>query len=132
MDLTKTNFIYPPSCVTSSRAFLKEQPGTVERFQKAYVEAIRLFKKDRQFAERLYAKTYRETDPKVIKKTVEVYADLLKPVPHVPDQGIRLVVQELARRRPLPNDFVARVERFRDNAPLEKLAKEDWIQQLNR
>jgi len=132
VDLTKTNFIYPPSCVTSSRAFLKEQPGTVERVLKAYVEAIRLIKKDRQFAERLYAKTYRETDSRVIKKTVEVYADLFKLLPYVPDQGIKLVVQELAQRRPLPNHFVSRVEQFRDNGPLEKLAKEDWIEQLYR
>jgi len=130
VDLTKTNFVYPPSCVTSSRAFLKEQPGTVERFLKAYAEAISVFKKDRQFAERLYATAYRETDSRVIKKTVEVYADLFKPVPCVPDQGIKLVVQELAQRRPLPTDFVSRVEQFRDNGPLEKLAKEDWIKQL--
>ena len=132
VDLTKTNFIYPPSCVTSSRAFLKEQPGTVERVLKAYVEAIHLLKTDRQFAERLYAKIYRETDSRMIKKTVEVYADLFKPLPYVPDQGIKFVVQELAQRRPLPNHFVSRVEQFRDNGPLEKLAKEGWIAQLYR
>ena len=40
----------------------------MERVLKAYVEAIRLFKKDRVFAERVYAKTYRETDPKMIKR----------------------------------------------------------------
>jgi NitT/TauT family transport system substrate-binding protein len=66
VDLSKTNFVYPPSCVTSSRAFLREQPGTVERVLKAYVEAIHRLKKDRVFAERVYAKTYRETDPKVM------------------------------------------------------------------
>jgi len=131
VDLTKTNFIYPPSCVTGSRAFLREQPTTVERLLKAYVEAIRLFKKDREFAERLYAKVYRETDSKVIKKTVEVYADLFKPVPYVPDEGIRVVVQELAQRRPLPKEF-SRTEQFRDNGPLEKLVKEGWVDQLYR
>ena len=46
VDLTKTNFVYPPSCVTSSRAFIKEQPGTVEQFLKAYLEAIRRLKRD--------------------------------------------------------------------------------------
>ena len=103
---------------------MKEQPATVDRVLKAYVEAIRLLKKDRQFAERLYAKIYRETDAKVIKKTVEVYAELFKAMPYVPDPGIKLVAQELAQRRPLPNDFASRVEQFRDNGPLEKLAKE--------
>jgi NitT/TauT family transport system substrate-binding protein len=132
VDLSKTNFVYPPSCVTSSRAFLREQPGTVERVLKAYVEAIHRLKKDRVFAERVYAKTYRETDLKIIKKTVEVYADLFKSVPYVPDQGIDVVVKQLAQRRPLPKGFVSRAEQFRDNGPLEKLVKEGWIDQLYR
>jgi NitT/TauT family transport system substrate-binding protein len=131
VDLTKTTFIYPPSCVTSSRAFLKEQPGTVDRVLKAYVEAIRLFKKDRGFAERLYAKVYREDDLKAIRKTVEVYADLFKPVPYVPDQGINVVVQQLGQRRPLPKEL-SRLDQFRDNGPLEKLVKEGWVDQLYR
>ena len=130
VDLSKTNFVYPPSCVTSSRAFLKEQPGTVERVLKAYVEAIRRFKKDPEFAERVYAKTYRESDSKAVKKMVEVYGELFKPVPYVPDQGINVVVQELALRRPLSKEFVNRADQFRDNRPLEKLAKEGWIDQL--
>ena len=130
VDLSKTNFVYPPSCVTSSRTFLREQPGTVERVLKAYVEAIHRLKKDRVFAERVYAKTYRETDPKIIKKTVEVYADLFKSVPYVPDQGIDVVVKQLAQRRSLPKGFVSRAEQFRDNGPLEKLVKEGWIDQL--
>jgi NitT/TauT family transport system substrate-binding protein len=132
VDLSKTNFVYPPSCVTSSRAFLREQPGTVERVLKAYIEAIHRLKKDRVFAEQVYAKTYRETDPKIIKKTVEVYADLFKSVPYVPDQGIDVVVKQLAQRRPLPKGFVRRAEQFRDNGPLEKLVKEGWIDQLYR
>jgi NitT/TauT family transport system substrate-binding protein len=132
VDLSKTNFVYPPSCVTSSRAFLREQPGTVERVLKAYIEAIHRLKKDRVFAEQVYAKTYRETDPKIIKKTVEVYADLFKSVPYVPDQGIDVVVKQLAQRRPLPKGFVSRAEQFRDNGPLEKLVKEGWIDQLYR
>jgi ABC-type nitrate/sulfonate/bicarbonate transport system substrate-binding protein len=115
--------------VTSSRAFLRDQPATIERFLKSYVEGIRLFKKDRTFAERLYSKIYRETDTRVIKKTVDVYTELFKPVPYVPDQGVKVVMQELAQRRPLPKEL-NRVDQFRDNGPLEKLVREGWIDQL--
>ena len=132
VDLSKTNFVYPPSCVTSSRAFIKEQPGTVEQFLKAYLEAIRRLKRDRAFAERVYAKAYRESDVKIIKKTVEVYADLFKSVPSVPDQGIDVVVKQLAQQRPLPKGSGTRAEQFRDNGPLEKLVKEGWVDQLYR
>src|SRR6476659_7643398 len=127
VDLSKTNLVYPPSCVTSTRAFIKEQPGTVEQLLKAYLEGIRRLKRDRVFAERDSAKASRESDPRIIKKTIEVYTDLFKSAPSVPDQGIDIVIKELAQQRPLPKGFTARPEQFRDNAPLEKLVKEGWV-----
>jgi len=36
IDLSKTDLKYPPSCVGSSRAFVRRNPNTVERFLKAY------------------------------------------------------------------------------------------------
>ncbi|HEU5314235.1 MAG TPA: ABC transporter substrate-binding protein, partial [Candidatus Udaeobacter sp.] len=47
LDLSKTDFVYPASCVVSSRAFIKENPRVVDRFLRAYVESIHLIKKDR-------------------------------------------------------------------------------------
>lgn len=60
----------------------------------------------------------------------EVYAEFFKTAPPVSDQGIQVVVQGLAQQRPLPKDFAIRLDQFRDNGPLEKLAKESWIEQL--
>jgi hypothetical protein len=57
---------------------------------------------------------------------VEVYADLFKPVPYVPDQGIDVVVKQTAQWRPLPKEFLSRPEQFRDNSVLEKLVKSGW------
>ena len=51
--------------------------------------------------------------PKIIKKTVEVYADLFKSVPFVPDQGINMVVSSrLAQQRPLPKGFGTHANNF--------------------
>ena len=52
VDLTKTDLIYPSSCVTSSRAFVKSEPRVVDDFLSAYVAGIQLIKKDPGFAER--------------------------------------------------------------------------------
>jgi len=123
VDLSKTDFAYPPSCVTSSRAFVRDQPGLVERFLRAYVEAIGLIKKDHALAGRAFAKWYRETDSTLVNKTVEVYARLFKPVPYVPDKGIDRVLQDLSLRRPVPREFFGRPEQFRDHSPLEKVLK---------
>jgi NitT/TauT family transport system substrate-binding protein len=132
LDLTKTDFTYPASCVVSSRAFVRENPALVERFLKAYVGAIHLIKKDHGFAERAFAKWLRQSDPQIARKTVEAYGSLFKPVPNVPDKGIKAVLEELSLRSPVPKEFMDRPDYFRDHGPLERLISEGWIEQLYR
>src|ERR1043166_9555638 len=90
IDLSKTDLKYPPSCVGSSRAFVRKNPNTIERFLKAYTEAIHVIKTDPALAKRVYAKEYRESDDAVIDKVVTVYAGLFKSIPTVPAAGIDL------------------------------------------
>jgi NitT/TauT family transport system substrate-binding protein len=124
VDLSTTDFVYPSSCVASSRAFVKAEPKVVEDFLRAYAAAIQLLKKDQNFAEKTFAKWLREKDPYLIKKTTESYVKLFKSPPYVPDKGIETVMKDLATRRPIPKEFVGRPELFRDNGPLERaLAK---------
>ena len=96
LDLSKTDFVYPASCVVSSRAFVKDNPDTVERFLKAYIEAIHLMKKDHGAGERAYNKWLKPKDPLLAKKAVEAYANLFKPIPRVTDRGIQAVLEDLA------------------------------------
>jgi NitT/TauT family transport system substrate-binding protein len=128
VDQSTANFIYPSSCVATSRTFLKTNPAVVERFLKAYVEAMRLIKKDNALVEQVIKKWHRETDAAFIKKTAEVYAKIFKPIPYVSDQGLEIVVKEIAGRRPVSKEFFGKPELFRDHAPLEKLVKEGWIE----
>ena len=132
VDLSTPNFIYPSSCVATSRAFIKSNPSAVERFLKAYIEAGRLIKKDSAFVEQVIKKWHRETDSAFIKKTVEVYAKIFKPIPYVSDQGLEIVLKELSARRPVPKEFFGRPELFRDHGPLEKLVKEGWIERAGQ
>ena len=124
VDLSTPNFIYPSSCVATTRAFIKKNPAAVERFLRAYIEAGRLIKKDGAFVEQVIKKWHRETDAAFIKKTVEVYARIFKPVPYVSDQGLEVVLKELSARRAVPKEFFGKPELFRDHTPLEKVIKE--------
>lgn len=56
VDLSTANFIYPSSCVATSRTFIKNNPAIVERFLKAYIEATRLIKKDSALVEQVIKK----------------------------------------------------------------------------
>jgi NitT/TauT family transport system substrate-binding protein len=132
LDLSKTDFVYPASCVVSSRVFIKESPRVVDRFLRAYVESIHLIKKDRAFTEKVFHKWLRQPDPEVAKRTVQVYGELFKRVPAVTDGGIKAVLEELAETSPVPKEMMNRPDYFRDQAPLDRLVKEGWIEQLNR
>ncbi len=127
VDQSTASFIYPSSCIATSRAFIKNNPAIVERFLKAYIEATRLIKKDGALVEQVIKKWHRETDAAFIKKTVEVYARIFKPIPYVSDQGLEIVLKEISTRRPVSKEFLGRPDLFRDHAPLEKLVKEGWI-----
>jgi NitT/TauT family transport system substrate-binding protein len=120
VDLTKTDLVYPSSCVTSSRAFVKSEARLVEDFLGAYIAAIQLIKKDTGFAERSLAKWTREKDPYILTKSVEGFVPIFKSAPYVPDKGIESVLKDLATRRSVPKEFIGRPELFRDNGPLQR------------
>ena len=120
VDLTKTDLVYPSSCVTSSRAFVKSEARLVEDFLGAYIAGIQLIKKDTGFAERSLAKWTREKDPYILTKSVEGFVPIFKSAPYVPDKGIESVLKDLANRRSVPKEFIGRPELFRDNGPLQR------------
>jgi NitT/TauT family transport system substrate-binding protein len=124
VDLSTTDLVYPSSCVTSSRAFIRAEPKTTHEFLRAYVGGIHLIKKDLRLAEKSFAKWMREKDSAITKKTVEAYARLFKPAPIVPDKGIENVVQDLVKARPDFKQYIGWPEPFRENGPLEKVLRE--------
>ena len=132
VDLSTANFPYPSSCVASSRSFLKTNPTTVERFLKAYIEAIRVIKKDNAFVVQVVKKWHRETDLAFIKKTVEVYAPIFNSIPYVSDRGLEVVLRELALRRPVPKELLSNPDHFRDHVPLERLVRDGWVARLGQ
>jgi NitT/TauT family transport system substrate-binding protein len=124
VDLSHTDLVYPSSCVTSSRAFIRAEPATTHDFLRAYVAGIRLIKKDHSFAEKSFSKWMREKNGRIVKKTVEAYARVFKPAPIVPDKGIQNVIEDLVRARPDFKEYLGWPEPFRENGPLEKVLKE--------
>ena len=120
VDLTKSDLVYPSSCVTSTRAFVKAEPKTVNAFLNAYVNAIQLIKKDQRLAERALIKWLKEKESPNLTKSLEAFVRLFKPVPYVPDKGIENILRDLALQRSVPKDFIGHPELFRDNGPLER------------
>jgi NitT/TauT family transport system substrate-binding protein len=124
VDLSKTDLVYPSSCVTSSRAFIRAEPKTTVDFLKAYVAGIHLIRNDHAVAGKSLSKWLREKDVTIVKKSVEAYARLFKRTPFVPDKGIENVVKDLATLRPELKEYIGWPEPFRENGPLEKALRD--------
>src|SRR5919109_4951349 len=56
VDLSRTDLVYPASCVASSRAYVRSEPKAVDDFLRAYVAGIRSIKKDQALAEKSFSK----------------------------------------------------------------------------
>jgi len=120
LDLSKTDLVYPSSCVTSTRKFVTAEPKAVTAFMNAYVSAIRMIKKDQNLAERALMKWLKEQKSANLTKSVAAFVRLFKPAPYVPDKGIENILKDLQRQRPVPKKFFGHPELFRDNGPLEQ------------
>jgi ABC-type nitrate/sulfonate/bicarbonate transport system substrate-binding protein len=120
IDLSKTDLVYPSSCVTSTRAFVKAEPKTVTAFLSTYVSAIQMMKKDIKLAERTLIKWLKQKESANLTKSVEAFVRLFKPVPYVPEKGIENILKDLAAQRPVPKEFFGHPELFRDHGPLER------------
>ena len=46
--------------------------------------------------------------------------------------GLETVIRELAARKPLPSDAFRQPDFYKDDAPLQKIIKEGWIEQLRK
>ena len=125
VDLSHTDLVYPSSCVTSSRAFIRAEPKTTENFLRAYVAGIHLIKKDQSFAKKSFSKWLREKDPAIAQKSVSSYAPIFKTAPFVSDEGIENVVKDLIRTRPEFKEYLGWPEPFRENGPLKQALKKE-------
>jgi ABC-type nitrate/sulfonate/bicarbonate transport system substrate-binding protein len=120
VDLSKSDLVYPSSCVTSTRSFVKAEPQTVVAFLNVYVNAAQLIQKDLKLAERTLVKWLKEQESPNLTKSVEAFVRLFKAVPTVPDKGIDNILKDLTNQRPVPKELIGHPELFRDNGPLER------------
>jgi hypothetical protein len=77
----------------------------------AYVEAVRVFKQDREFTLGVLGRAMRSNDREILQETYGFYRDYFSDIPHPTLEGIQLILEELAPRFPKarearPEDFV--------------------------
>jgi ABC-type nitrate/sulfonate/bicarbonate transport system substrate-binding protein len=110
VDLSQT-MKYQSNALVTLRRFAQTQPATVTAFLQSYVEAVRVFKQEREFTIGVLSRAMRTTDREILDDTYSFYRDYFEEIPHPTLEGIQLILDEMAPRTPRakearPQDFV--------------------------
>ncbi|MBI2533256.1 MAG: ABC transporter substrate-binding protein [Deltaproteobacteria bacterium] len=110
VDLSQT-MKYQSNALVTLRRFAQTQPAIVTTFLKSYVEAVRVFKQEREFTIGVLSRAMRTTDREILDDTYSFYRDYFEDIPHPTLEGVQLILDEMAPRTPRarearPQDFV--------------------------
>jgi hypothetical protein len=99
-----------------------------QRFVRAYVEAIALYKNNRDLAMKITSNYTGIKDPAILSSTVNFYAPKLARVPYPTIGGIRFVLDQIAARDPKAK--AANPENFMDVRYVRQLEESGFIHGL--
>ena len=102
---------YQSNALVTLRRFAQTQPAIITAFMQSYVEAVRVFKQERDFTIGVLSRAMRTTDREILDDTYSFYRDYFEEIPHPTLEGIQLILDEMAPRTPRakearPQDFV--------------------------
>lgn len=102
---------YQSNALVTMRRFAQTQSATVTAFMQSYVEAVRVFKQDREFTIGVLSRAMRTTDREILDDTYSFYRDYFEEIPHPTLEGVQLILEEMAPKFPKakemrPQDFV--------------------------
>jgi NitT/TauT family transport system substrate-binding protein len=131
VDLTQYGVEDHGSALVTNLNFARANTDTMERFVRAFLEAIALGKKDRNLAKKVYAKYLRLTDDNLLELNYKVYLmGSIPKIPIFPPGALRNVISDLAEENPKANEI--NVEDVLDNSFIQRQVDNGFIERLYR
>ena len=127
-DIASLGLEFPFVTLTAKKTYLRDHPDVVQRFIRAYTEAIALYKNNRELAMKVTQKYTGIKDPAILSSTVNFYAPKLARAPYPTIGGIRFVLEQIAARDPRAKNV--NTETFMDVRFVEQLEESGFIQGL--
>jgi len=100
LDLISLRIPFPWRGISTTGKYIKEQPDTVRRYMRAYVEAIHYFKTRKEETMQIMSKYSRVEDRNVLEHTWSWFAQNMPENPYPPLEGYQVVLQEMATTNP--------------------------------
>jgi NitT/TauT family transport system substrate-binding protein len=100
LDLIALKIPFPQRAIYTTGKYIKEQPDTVRRYMRAYVEAIHYFKTRKEETIQILRKYSRIKDRGVLEHTQSWFTQNMPEYPYPPLEGYQTVLQEMASSNP--------------------------------
>jgi NitT/TauT family transport system substrate-binding protein len=127
-DLAALGLEFPFVGIVTKKSYIKDNQDTVQRFVRAYTEAIALYKNNRELAMKVTSKYTGIKDPAILASTVDFYAPKLQRIPYPTVGGLRFVLEQVAVREPKAKNFAP--ETFMDTRFVKQLEDSGFIKSL--
>ena len=127
-DLAAMGLEFPFVGIAAKKSYIKDNMDTVQRFVRAYTEAIAIYKNNRDVAMKITSKYTGIKDPAILASTVDFYAPKLQRVPYPTVGGIRFVLDQVAVRDPRAKNYPP--ETFMDLRFVKQLEDSGFIKGL--
>jgi ABC-type nitrate/sulfonate/bicarbonate transport system substrate-binding protein len=112
----------------AKKSYLRDHADVVQRFVRAYAEAIALYKNKPDLAAKVTQKYTGIKDPAILASTVDFYAPKLARVPYPTVGGIRFVLEQIAAQNPKAQGVDP--ETLMDVAFVKRLEESGFIKNL--
>lgn len=127
-DVAAMGLEFPFVGIAAKKSFIKDNADTVQRFVRAYTEAIAIYKNNREVAMKITSKYTGIKDPAILGSTVDFYAPKLQRVPLATVGGMRFVLDQVAVRDPRAKNYAP--ETFMDMRFVKQLEDSGFIKSL--
>jgi NitT/TauT family transport system substrate-binding protein len=127
-DIAALGLEFPFVGIAARKTYIKDNLDTVQRFVRAYTEAIALYKNNRDLAMKVTSKYTGIKDQAILASTVDFYAPKLQRVPYPTVGGLRFVLDQVAVRDPRAKNYAP--ETFMDLRFVKQLEESGFIKGL--
>ena len=127
-DVGAMGLEFPFVGIAAKKSFIKDNVDTVQRFVRAYIEAIAIYKNSRDVAMKITGKYTGIKDQAILGSTVDFYAPKLQRVPLATVGGLRFALDQVGVRDPRAKNYTP--ETFMDMRFVKQLEDSGFIKSL--
>jgi ABC-type nitrate/sulfonate/bicarbonate transport system substrate-binding protein len=127
-DAQKMGIPFFNTGLLGSKKYLEQQEGKVLNFLRAYLEAIKILKTDKEYTLKALSQFTRVKDLKIVEEGYEYIKDQIPPVPYPSLEAMQAVVAQLAESSPKAKQVDVRA--YVSDRYLKQLENEGFVKKL--